>query len=54
MGKLVALIVLLLVAAAGLIVAGIHLLVGPAWAMIAAGLLLVNAALVLRKGLTNG
>jgi hypothetical protein len=53
-GKLVVLIALMFLMANCLVVAGIYMLVGAAWAMIAAGLSFAIGALVLRKGLTNG
>jgi hypothetical protein len=47
----ITLIALLSAAAAGFIIAGIHMLAGMAWAFIAVGLLLFGAAVFLRSGL---
>lgn len=45
---------LVLVLGAGLIVAGVALLLGPAWALIAAGTHLLGLALLLRGGRRDG
>lgn len=51
----IAFIALLAIAAAAFVVAGIHMLLGMAWAFIAVGLLMFGAAVFLRSGLTpNG
>ncbi len=51
MSMAVAVVALLFVAAAGFLLAGIHLLAGMAWASIALGLMLFGAAVFLRSGL---
>jgi len=49
------LVILLLLIASGLAVGGIYLLVGLAWAMIAAAVALAAFAILLRMGMTpNG
>lgn len=45
------LVILLLVMAAGLAVAGVHLLAGAAWAMLAAAVILTAFAVLLRLGM---
>lgn len=51
----VLLVVLLLVSAAGLAVAAVHMLAGLAWSMIAGAVVLVAFAALLRMGMTpNG
>lgn len=39
---------------AGMISAGVFILAGPGWCLIASGLIAVCAAAFLRRGLTNG
>lgn len=50
----IAVIIILLLAGAGLIVAAVFLLAGLAWALAAGGAALVAFALALRKGMANG
>lgn len=52
MAAALSIIALLFALAAGCIVAGIYLLAGTAWALIAIGLLLFGAAVYLRSGMT--
>lgn len=47
------LVVLLLVSAAGLAVAAVHMLAGMAWAMIAGAVALVGFAALLRLGMAS-
>ena len=47
----IAMLTLLFVFGAGFIVAGVHLLVGQAWAFIACGILLFGAGIYLRAGI---
>ena len=51
MGLVIGLIVALSLAAAGCLVVGLYMLVGPAWSLIATGALLFGAAAYLRAGL---
>lgn len=45
---------LLLAAGAAMLVAGVYLIVGIGWALIAGGLLCICAASFIRKGMTDG
>lgn len=49
----VAIVVLMFALSAGLVIAGVHMLAGTAWAMIAAAALLFLAALRLSTGLAR-
>ncbi|HEX2654265.1 MAG TPA: hypothetical protein VHN11_11530 [Xanthobacteraceae bacterium] len=50
----IAIVAALFAASGGFVIAGIYLMLGLAWAFIAAGVLLFGAATSLRMGLTYG
>jgi hypothetical protein len=55
MPVVVALLALMFIAAGGLVVAGVYLVFGLAWSLIASGVLIFGAAVHIRAGLkTNG
>jgi len=52
--KLIVVILMMLLAAAGLTVGAVHILAGTAWAMIAAAGWLFGLAVMVSRGLSNG
>ena len=52
MGILIGMVITMLLLAALCVVAGIYLLVGLAWTLVASGLILFAAAIFLRAGMT--